>query len=476
MSLIKTTDTFRRPRILILGHARHGKDTAAEIISEIMGLKFISSSRFVAEEIIWPMWGQERYATFEDMFEDRVNFRATWKNLIRAYNTPDLTRTTRTMLERGYDIYVGMRDPDEYISSKDQFDLILWIDRSKECRPEDRSSMGIVYNPLQMMMIDNNQTVQYLRNQVEILRSTLHSKGYDVGMPSIPAKESKKTADKLAEIESWKDLPTGATPVLDHGFINLLDHMGNDHDIAEAARMSYGRGTKKVRDDSKLLRYLLLNHHTSPFEMAEIKVHMRLPIFVMRQWVRHRTANLNEYSGRYSEMPRLFYIPNAEHICGQHDVNRQGSGDPLPLGTAALIQNTMRAVSNKAFDDYEMMLASGVSRETARIILPLNTYTEIVWKIDLNNLIKFLMLRDDSHAQWEIRAYAIELDKIFRSLFPETHKVYREIRDQVILTRAELLAVCTNNPKSPQWGLGKGQIAKVQGILGWLKQILVKPN
>lgn len=478
MSLIKTADTFRRPRILILGHGRHGKDTTAEIISEIMGLKFISSSRFVAEEIIWPMWGQERYATFEDMFEDRVNFRATWKNLILAYNTPDLTRTTRTMLERGYDIYVGMRDPDEYISSKDQFDLILWVDRSKECPPEDKSSMGIVFNPSQMVIIDNNEDLQFLNNQIIFLQHHLHQKNYDVGQLKQISKNNalNEMAAKKADEEAWKFIPEGATPVLDHGFINLLDHMGNDHDIAEAARMSYGRGTKKVSDDPKLLRYLLLNHHTSPFEMAEIKVHMRLPIFVMRQWVRHRTANLNEYSGRYSEMPRLFYIPSTEHICGQHDVNRQGSGDPLPLGTAAMIQNTMRAVSNKAFDDYEMMLAGGVSRETARIILPLNTYTEIVWKTDLNNLIKFLTLRDDSHAQWEIRAYAMELDKIFKKLFPETYKVYKEMRDQVTLTRGELLAVCTNNPESPQWGLGRGQIAKVQGILGWLKQILVKPN
>lgn len=476
---IRPADTFRQPKVLVIGHGRHGKDTVAEYMTELMGLKFVSSSIFVAQEIIWPFWGKDRYKSFDDMFQDRVNNRSTWFNLIAAYNTPDATKTASTMFERGFDIYVGMRRRAELEACKTAglFDVIIWVDASKRLPPEDLDSMELRPEDADVQL-DNNGDLQFLYAQIIFLQHHLHQKGYVVSKLKQISKSNalNEMAAKKADEEAWKFIPEGATPVLDHGFINLLDHMGSDHDIAEAARMSYGRGTKKVSDDPKLLRYLLLNQHTSPFEMAEIKIHMRLPIFVMRQWVRHRTANLNEYSGRYSEMPRLFYIPDAAHICGQHDVNRQGSGDPLPLETAALIQNTMRAVSNKAFDDYEMMLAGGVSRETARIILPLNTYTEIVWKTDLNNLIKFLWLRDDSHAQWEIQVYAMELDKIFAKLFPETYKVYREMRDQVTLTKAELLAICTNNPESPQWGLGRGQIAKVNGILNWLKKILIKPD
>jgi len=317
-----------------------------------------------------------------------------------------------------------------------------------------------------------------LFDQLIFLQHALKQHGYDVG----EMKQTRKgesviaAAAKKADEEAWKFIPEGATPVLDHGFVILRDHMGDDHEIAESARMSYGRGTKKVSNDAGLLRYLMLNRHTSPFEMAEIKVHMRLPVFVMRQWVRHRTANLNEYSGRYSEMPRLFYIPNVEQICSQHDVNKQGSGDPLPVDQARLVQATMRSVANKAFDDYELMLASGVSRETARIILPLNTYTEIVWKIDINNLVKMLLLRDDDHAQWEIQVYARELDKIFATLFPETYAVYRELRDQITLTKDELKAVVTNTPESPEWGLGKGQVAKVKKVLDWLLKSLRSPG
>ena len=470
----KIANEFRRPRLLIIGHGRHGKDTVASMIHLMMGLKFISSSEFVGREIIWPMWGQERYKTFEEMFDDRVNYRKTWKDLIFAYNTPDRSRTTRTMLERGYDMYVGMRSREEFLASKDLFDAVVWVDRSEHVPPESGDSMELTKDDADII-INNNGSMASLKSEVAELKYVLNVHGYDVGeleKLQIISKES----EKQAEMEAWTHIPEGGKKILDHGFIVLRDVMGNDHDIAESARMSYGRGTKKVNSDEGLLRYLLLNHHTSPFEMAEIKVHMRLPIFVMRQWVRHRTANLNEYSGRYSEMPRLFYIPSVEHICSQHEVNKQGSGSPLPPDQARAIQATMKAVSNKAFDDYELMLAGGVSRETARIILPLNTYTEVVWKIDLNNLIKFLMLRDDPHAQYEIRAYASELAKIFEQRFPETYKVYKELRDQITLTRQEFLAVVTNTPESPSWGLGKGQVAKVKQILGWLFENLKPGN
>jgi thymidylate synthase (FAD) len=476
---IRPADTYRRPKVLVIGHARHGKDTVAEQMTELMGLKFISSSMFVAEEIIWPLWGKERYATFGAMFDDRVNYRSTWFNLIAAYNTPDMTKTASTMFQRGYDIYVGMRRRVELEACKADglFDVIIWVDRSKHHPPEELDSMELRPEDADVYL-DNNGTLGQLNDQLIFLQHAFNQKGYDVGELKLTSTGQAKiaAAAKKADEDAWTFIPEGATPVLDHGFIILRDHMGDDHEIAESARMSYGRGTKKVNNDAGLLRYLMLNRHTSPFEMAEIKVHMRLPVFVMRQWVRHRTANLNEYSGRYSEMPRLFYIPRVELICEQHDVNKQGSGDPLPVNIAQAVQATMRAVSNKAFDDYELMLKSGVSRESARIILPLNTYTEIVWKIDINNLVKMLLLRDDDHAQWEIQVYAKELDKIFAKLFPETYAVYRELREQINLTKPELLAIVTNNPEASSWGLGKGQIAKVKKILEWVFKSVKKPD
>lgn len=474
--MIKLADCNRKPRLLIIGHGRHGKDTVAEMINELMGLKFTSSSMFVAQECIWPMWGHERYRTFEEMFADRVNYRKTWKDLIFAYNTPDRARTARTMLERGFDMYVGMRSRDEFEVAKKLFDAVIWVDRSQHLPPESPESMELNLHDADHL-IDNNGSLNTLMMEVFELQRILRLQGYDVGEPPNPKDTLVETAAKQADEDAWKMMPEGAVKVLDHGFINYVEHMGNDHAIAESARMSYGRGTKKVNNDAGLIRYLLLNRHTSPFEMAELKVHMRLPIFVMRQWVRHRTANLNEYSGRYSEMPRLFYIPEVEQIRSQHAVNKQGSGEMLSFDQAKMIQSTMRAVSNEAFDKYELMLGAGLSRETARIILPLNTYTEVVWKIDLNNLIHFLSLRDDDHAQWEIRVYAQELAKLFKAFYPETYKVYEEMRQMVHLTREELLAIVTNSPESMEWNLGKGQIAKVKGILGWVFQsIMPKPK
>lgn len=464
----------RKPKLLIIGHAKHGKDTVAEMIRDNMELKFVSSSVFVAEEIIWPLWGQHRYPTFKEMFDDRVNYRPTWFNLIAAYNTPDQTKTATTIFSRGYDMYVGMRRRAELEACKEAklFDLVLWVDAKTRHPVEGFDSMELREQDADVI-IDNNGSVEDLNPQIHDLRILLHNTGFDVGLahPNTSVVDTKK-----ADEEAWKFMPEGATPLLDHGFIILRDHMGSDHEIAESARMSYGRGTKKVNADAGLLRYLMLNHHSSPFEMAEIKVHMRLPVFVMRQWIRHRTANVNEYSGRYSEMPRLFYIPTLDQIKIQDSVNKQGSSHALPEHVAKGVQTSMKALSNKAFDDYELMLKIGVSRETARIILPLNIYTEVVWKIDLNNLIKLLVLRDDDHAQWEIRQYAKELAKIFAKLFPETFAVYEEMRQQITLTRQELLAVVTNTPESPQWGLGKGQVAKVSKVLDWLMRSLKKPN
>lgn len=421
----------RKPRLLIIGHARHGKDTVAEMIRDTMGLKFTSSSVFVGQEAIWPMWGQERYPDFEAMFEDRVNHRSLWFNLITAYNTPDKSRTGRTMLERGYDMYVGMRNVDEYKAciEAELFDEVIWVDRSQHLDPEPKDSMTL-NESMATMIVNNNGDLSALKETILVLQSVLADKGYDVGQPPAPEK-------------SWLDMPENAVQVLDHGFFIVREIMGSDTAIADSARMSYGRGTKKVNNDQGLINYLVQNHHTSPLEMGEVRVHMRLPIFVMRQLVRHRTANLNEYSGRYSEMVRLFYVPHIAQICSQSTINKQGSAEPLDKQDAILVQNQILEISDAAFDAYEKLLAAGVSRETARIILPLNTYTEVVWKMDVSNLIKLLYLRDDSHSQWEIREYAKLLSETLARFFPKTYEAYMRERGRVSLNEDQLLALAT---------------------------------
>lgn len=254
------------------------------------------------------------------------------------------------------------------------------------------------------------------------------------------------------------DVPYGALKLLDHGYVLPLESYGTDADIAAAARLSYGRGTTKVNKDDGLINYLYKNAHTSPFEMCEMKFQIRLPIFVMRQLVRHRTANLNEYSGRYSVMPELWYIPKIEQICSQHATNKQGSGEPLTQSAAIEIQNMMNIASENAFLTYEALLKRGLARETAREILPLNTYTEVVWKMDLNNLLKFLMLRDDEHAQWEIRQYAKIISECLAIDFPLTYAAYQKKRNSVTLSKDELWFLFTGEGGK----LSKSELAKMQ--------------
>jgi thymidylate synthase (FAD) len=193
-------------------------------------------------------------------------------------------------------------------------------------------------------------------------------------------------------------------PVADHGFVRLVDYMGVESSIVQAARVSYGEGTKSARSDKKLVEYLYRNNHTSPFEMLEIKLHVRLPIFVARQWVRHRTANINEYSGRYSVMSEDFYLPQEFKL--QDTVNKQGSGEPLDPDDAEYVRMLFDQAISEAYWAYREAVDYGVSREQARMILPVCGYTEWYWKIDLRNLLHFLKLRCDHHAQAEIREYA----------------------------------------------------------------------
>jgi len=223
-----------------------------------------------------------------------------------------------------------------------------------------------------------------------------------------------------------------ATPVLDHGFVRVIDYMGDDAAIVQAARVSYGQGTKKVSDDSGLIRYLMRHWHSTPFEMCEIKLHVKLPVFVARQWIRHRTANVNEYSARYSILDREFYIPAPENLAAQSTVNSQGRGAVLEGDEAARVLETLKTDAGRAYDHYEDMLSQdgqqGLARELARMNLPANVYTQWYWKTDLHNLFHFLRLRADAHAQYEIRVYAEAICDLVRAWVPAAWAAFEDYR------------------------------------------------
>ncbi|MXU66362.1 FAD-dependent thymidylate synthase [Oceanomicrobium pacificus] len=223
-----------------------------------------------------------------------------------------------------------------------------------------------------------------------------------------------------------------AYPVLDHGFVRVIDYMGDDAAITQAARVSYGKGTKSVSNDEGLIRYLMRHWHSTPFEMCEIKLHVKLPVFVARQWIRHRTANVNEYSARYSILDREFYIPAPEHLAAQSVVNNQGRGELLEGAEAARVLDYLKADSARAYDHYEEMISdegqAGLARELARMNLPANIYTQWYWKVDLHNLFHFLRLRADAHAQYEIRVYAEEICKLVADWVPFAYTAFEDYR------------------------------------------------
>ena len=217
-------------------------------------------------------------------------------------------------------------------------------------------------------------------------------------------------------------------PVLDHGFVRVVDYMGDDAAIVQAARVSYGAGTRATRDDAGLIRYLMRHWHSTPFEMCEIKLHVKLPVFVARQWIRHRTANVNEYSARYSIMDREFYVPAPDHLAAQSTTNRQGRGELLEGEAAARVLDILRGDSARAYDHYEEMLEADLARELARMNLPMNIYTQWYWKTDLHNLFHFLRLRADAHAQYEIRAYAEAICDLARAWVPLAYAAFEDYR------------------------------------------------
>ncbi len=257
---------------------------------------------------------------------------------------------------------------------------------------------------------------------------------------AIARQRQQNNQTRRATVPALEEILYDALPVLDKGFVRVVDYMGNDNAIVQAARVSYGTGTKKVQQDKGLIRYLMRHWHTTPFEMCEIKYHIKLPIFIARQWIRHRTANVNEYSARYSVLDKEFYLPEPQHIAAQSQSNMQGRATTLNEQENARVLELLRQDAEQCYDHYQEMLnentagepldpnRTGLARELARMNLNLNYYTQWYWKIDLHNLFHFLRLRADSHAQYEIRAYADTMCDTVKRWVPLAYDAFEEYR------------------------------------------------
>jgi thymidylate synthase (FAD) len=272
-------------------------------------------------------------------------------------------------------------------------------------------------------------------------------------------------------------------PVLDHGFVRVVDYMGDDGAVVQAARVSYGRGTKAATEDRGLIRYLMRHRHSTPFEMCEIKYHVKLPIFVARQWIRHRTANVNEYSARYSVMDREFYIPESSQLAAQSASNRQGRGDVLEGEEAAEVLRLLREDARRNYDHYAWMLNEdeagnprdesrrGLARELARMNLTLNAYTQWYWKTDLHNLLHFLSLRADSHAQYEIRVYAEAMLRTVQAWVPHCFEAFSDYRMGAVTLSAQMLSIVKRmlageEVRQETSGLSKREWRELMEVLG----------
>ncbi|MFN5588241.1 MAG: FAD-dependent thymidylate synthase [Holosporales bacterium] len=263
-------------------------------------------------------------------------------------------------------------------------------------------------------------------------------------------------------------------PVLDHGFIRVIDYMGDDAAIVQAARVSYGKGTKQASNDAGLIQYLMRHWHTTPFEMCEIKFHIKLPIFVARQWIRHRTANVNEYSARYSMLDKEFYLPKPEHLASQSTINNQGRGETLSSAQAERVLEILKGDAERAYEHYEGLLSGddAIARELARMNLSLNFYTQWYWKIDLHNLFHFVRLRADHHAQYEIRVYAEVLLNLLERWVPLAFAAFKEYRLGAVQLSAggwTVIKRLLNGEKVTQEssGLGKREWGELQALLGY---------
>jgi len=309
-------------------------------------------------------------------------------------------------------------------------------------------------------------------------------------MRTTPAQDAEIAAAREARHETRRptvpaleEVLYQVLPVLDHGFVRVVDYMGDDAAIVQAARVSYGRGTKRVNEDRGLIRYLMRHHHTTPFEMCELKLHCKLPIFVARQWIRHRTANVNEYSGRYSILDREFYLPPADALCVQSTGNRQGRGVSLDAERAAAVLKILKDDATRCYDHYQELLNEdeagqtirpgepSLARELARINLTLGFYTQWYWKIDLHNLLHFLLLRGDAHAQEEIRAYAQAISDVAQRWVPLAWEAFVDYRlEAMTLSRAEGEAVramlAGERPDLAALGLSKREQDELHAKLG----------
>jgi thymidylate synthase (FAD) len=290
----------------------------------------------------------------------------------------------------------------------------------------------------------------------------------------IDAARARSTPTLRACVPALEAMLFTALPVLDHGFIRVVDYMGDDAAVVQAARVSYGRGTRKTSEDEGLIRYLMRHYHSTPFEMCEIKYHVKLPIFVARQWIRHRTANVNEYSARYSIMDKDFYLPAPEHLAAQSSNNRQGRGEVLDADTATRVLNLLRDDAEQTYGHYEEMLDEegiGLARELARMNLTLNTYTQWYWKTDLHNLFGFLRLRADSHAQYEIRAYAEAMLETVKAWVPLSYGAFSDYRLGAVTFSAKMMDVLkkllADEPVDQQAsGLSKREWSEMLAALG----------
>jgi len=299
----------------------------------------------------------------------------------------------------------------------------------------------------------------------------------------IEAQRGQAQPTRRPTVPALEEMLYRAVPVLDHGFVRVIDYMGDDGAIVQAARVSYGRGTRRVSEDAGLIRYLMRHRHSTPFEMCEIKFHVKLPIFVARQWIRHRMANVNEYSARYSILDREFYIPGPEHLAAQSAVNRQGRGTVLDGAEAAEVLDLLRGDAGRSYDHYLAMLnedeggqprnpgRQGLARELARMNLTLNTYTQWYWKVDLQNLLHFLSLRADAHAQYEIRVYAEAMMEVVKAWVPAAFQAFLDYRLGAVTLSAQMLAtvrrmLAGEAVTQAESGMSKREWTEFMGFLG----------
>ena len=300
---------------------------------------------------------------------------------------------------------------------------------------------------------------------------------------ALMAAQSMSATTKRATVPALEEILYEPLPVLDHGFVRVVDYMGDDAAIVQAARVSYGKGTRQASQDEGLIRYLMRHRHTSPFEMCEIKLHVKLPMFIARQWIRHRTANVNEYSARYSILDKEFYVPAADQLAVQSSINNQGRGEAINRNDAEKILDLMKGDAAQAFNSYEQLINSdadgkpvdaerpALARELARIGLPLSTYTQWYWKTDLHNLFHFMALRADSHAQYEIRVYADVIRDIANRWVPLASNAFEDYRlhgvelsrDAIEVVRRRLRG---ENVERETTGLSLREWRELQDLLG----------